>query len=178
VSVASPARACSHLTRHRGSNAGHIGRSSFSGDYRLRPAPFGDFRLLPVRDLRGMERSRRSLCQIHMLICSAFTGATGLEPATSGVTGRSWRLRAERGSAGIPAVTKAFRPWRCGDSRVLAGASGAQRPLSGRENLGSAEHGASSSWDERRYMRERPLPRPNRERNGCRGGSATAPGLV
>jgi hypothetical protein len=29
------------------------------------------------------------------------TGATGLEPATSGVTGRSWRLRVERGYAWI-----------------------------------------------------------------------------
>ncbi len=34
-----------------------------------------------------MKRSRRSLCQIHILICRTFTGATGLEPATSGVTG-------------------------------------------------------------------------------------------
>jgi hypothetical protein len=40
------------------------------------------------RDLRGMKRSRRSLCQIHLRICRDLTGATGLEPATSGVTGR------------------------------------------------------------------------------------------
>ena len=31
------------------------------------------------------EMSRRSICQIHMTICRAFTGATGLEPANSGV---------------------------------------------------------------------------------------------
>jgi hypothetical protein len=68
--------------------AGLPGRSSFSGDYRLRPASCGDFRPNPARDLRGMERSRRSICQIHMPICRDFTGATGLEPATSGVTGR------------------------------------------------------------------------------------------
>jgi hypothetical protein len=53
-----------------------------------------------------------------------FTGATGLEPATSGVTGRSWRLRAERGSAGITGESRSFRLWGCGDSRVRTGASG------------------------------------------------------
>src|SRR5439155_4821545 len=57
-------------------------------DSRPPPAPCGDFRPILVRELRGMERSRRSLCQTHLLICRAFTGATGLEPATSGVTGR------------------------------------------------------------------------------------------
>ncbi len=31
------------------------------------------------------------------VICRYFTGATGLEPATSGVTGRSWHFRVERG---------------------------------------------------------------------------------
>jgi hypothetical protein len=36
--------------------------------------------------------------QQKLPICGMFSaGATGLEPATSGVTGRSWRLRAERG---------------------------------------------------------------------------------
>ena len=69
--------------------SGHIGRSSFSGEYRLRSAPCGDFRLIPVRDLRGTQRSRRSLRQRHNLICRSFTGATGLEPATSGVTNRA-----------------------------------------------------------------------------------------
>jgi hypothetical protein len=51
-----------------------------------------------------------------------FTGATGLKPATSGVTGRSWRLRADWGRAGIPGASWPFRPCRCGDCRVLAGA--------------------------------------------------------
>src|SRR5436190_15094014 len=77
--------------------SGHLGRSSLSGDKRLLPAACGDFRLILARDLRGMKRSRRSLCQIHLLICRTLTGATGLEPATSGVTGRSSRFRAERG---------------------------------------------------------------------------------
>jgi SAM-dependent methyltransferase len=52
------------------------------------------------------------------------TGATGLEPATSGVTGRSWRFRGGRGSAGIPPASRAFRPRPCGDWRVRAGTSG------------------------------------------------------
>ncbi len=93
---------------------GHSGLRRFSREttsglssraFRLRglPALTRVHRLLLARDLRGMQRSRRSLCQIHMLIYRTFTGATGLETATSGVTGRSWRLRAERGSAGIPA---------------------------------------------------------------------------
>jgi hypothetical protein len=42
--------------------SGHLGRSSFCGDYRLEPAYCGDFRLIPARDLRGVKRSRRSLC--------------------------------------------------------------------------------------------------------------------
>ena len=37
--------------------SGCFGRSSFSGDYRLRPAPCGDFRLILVRDLRGMKEA-------------------------------------------------------------------------------------------------------------------------
>jgi hypothetical protein len=52
------------------------------------------------------------------------TGATGLEPATSGVTGRSWCFRVERGSAGIPTVSRASRAPPCGDSRAWAGARG------------------------------------------------------
>jgi hypothetical protein len=75
-----------------------------------------------VRDERvtGWEaggRLRQSRQQ-NMPICRMFsTGATGLEPATSGVTGRSWRFRAERGQAGTPAVSRVFRPRLCGDSR-------------------------------------------------------------
>jgi hypothetical protein len=45
------------------------------------------------------QREPSLFCQRNGLICRAVreTGATGLEPATSGVTGRSWRVRAERG---------------------------------------------------------------------------------
>jgi hypothetical protein len=36
--------------------SGHLGRSSFSGDYRLGAAPCGDFRPILARDLRGMQK--------------------------------------------------------------------------------------------------------------------------
>jgi hypothetical protein len=72
-------------------------------------------------------------------ICRTFTGATGLEPATSGVTGRSWRFRAERESAGIPGESRAFRPERCGDSRVRAGISG--RLVQDERGMRSCRHG-------------------------------------
>jgi len=40
----------------------------------------------------------RAKTDTKRVICRMFsTGATGLEPATSGVTGRSWWFRAERG---------------------------------------------------------------------------------
>jgi hypothetical protein len=69
-------------------------------------------------------RSRPSWQQ-NMLIYRMFSaGATGLEPATSGVTGRSWRFRVERGSAGIPVNRRALRPCGCGDSREPTGPSG------------------------------------------------------
>jgi hypothetical protein len=55
-------------------------------------------------------------------------GATGLEPATSGVTGRSWLLRAERGQAGIPGNSRTFKRWPCGDRRVRAGVPGRLLP--------------------------------------------------
>src|SRR5947209_13051967 len=51
-------------------------------------------------------------------------GATGLEPATSGVTGRSWSRRSGRGSAGITGASRAFQPPPCGVRRAPAGASG------------------------------------------------------
>jgi release factor glutamine methyltransferase len=49
--------------------------------------------------LRGevLVASRDRLDALTTRIRMDETGATGLEPATSGVTGRSWRLRAERG---------------------------------------------------------------------------------
>jgi hypothetical protein len=69
--------------------------------------------------------ARASTCNRNAYL-QAFpeTGATGLEPATSGVTDRSWRLRSERRLAGIPDLSRAFRLCRCGDLRVPPGASG------------------------------------------------------
>ena len=71
-----------------------------------------------------METHRRSLAPkwaTNTAICSESTGATGLEPATSGVTGRSWSLRARRELAGISAMSGTFCLVACGDRRVPAG---------------------------------------------------------
>jgi hypothetical protein len=76
--TASPARGLS--------TAGCGGRSFFSGDYRLGPAPCGDLRLILARDLRGMKKTPAVDMSKTYTICRTFTGATGLEPATSGVT--------------------------------------------------------------------------------------------
>ena len=54
-------------------------------------------------------RERRRLQELRE------TGATGLEPATSGVTGRSWCLRAERELAGISGMGRTFRQLPYGD---------------------------------------------------------------
>ena len=52
------------------------------------------------------------------------TGATGLEPATSGVTGRFSSFRVDREFAEFSAKSRPFRPVSRGDRRVLAGAPG------------------------------------------------------
>jgi hypothetical protein len=58
-----------------------------------------------LRDQRGTRRKPAVDCAnqaTKMPLCRMFsTGATGLEPATSGVTGRSWRFRAQRRWLGI-----------------------------------------------------------------------------
>jgi hypothetical protein len=64
-----------------------LGRSSFCGDCRLRPAPCRDFRPILLRDLRDEEKPAVVMSNTYRVICRTFTGATGLEPATSGVTG-------------------------------------------------------------------------------------------
>ena len=56
--------------------SGYVSRSSFSGDYRRPAAPCGDFGLIPVRDLRGMKRSRRFLCQ-YISNLQGFYGSDG-----------------------------------------------------------------------------------------------------
>jgi hypothetical protein len=98
--------------------SGLVGRPSSCGDYRLQPAPGGDSRPVLVRDLCGMREKPAVERRQKIAICSYFYGATGLEPATSGVTGRSWRFRLERGLAGIRGLSRAFRWRRCGDRRV------------------------------------------------------------
>ncbi len=84
--------------------------------------------------LRAHSRDGRKaggrLClswQQNMRVCRSFTGATGLEPATSGVTGRSRRCGAERGYAGF--VRKGQTFFACcaglpGHLRVLPAPSG------------------------------------------------------
>jgi hypothetical protein len=50
-----------------------------------------------------MRRKALMMLALYVVVArgyATFTGATGLEPATSGVTGRSWRFRFERGQAG------------------------------------------------------------------------------
>jgi hypothetical protein len=87
---------------------------------------------IPVRDLRRIKTSRQSFAPNSATehpICRNFTGATGLEPAASGMTGRSWRLRAERGSAGIPQDEQGFPTPAL---RGLAGTGGSfRRPPAG-----------------------------------------------
>jgi hypothetical protein len=83
--------------------------SSFTDGKLAFPSPFhrrnlGNRIVEPKFASSVLSRSATvSMCPIPLpdqttqtAICSDFTGATGLEPATSGVTGRSRRLRAER----------------------------------------------------------------------------------
>ena len=68
-------------------DARRAGRSSPLREF---AAPVGSDRLLTARDERGMETAggRFSLLAPKKIPdCREFTGATGLEPATSGVTG-------------------------------------------------------------------------------------------
>ena len=91
-----------------------------------------------------------------MLICRDFTGATGLEPATSGVTGRSWSFRGEREWAGICGLSRTLRHVACGDYQMPAGASGeilrdvcGMRPLSHLATHGSIDHAVLDSTSPR-----------------------------
>jgi hypothetical protein len=91
------------------------------------PAPAGYLRGFPCGMRAGSAEAGGRLRpdrQQKMLICREFTGATGLEPATSGVTGRSWWFRDGREFAGITAESRAFWPWL---SRELPGSGGSFR---------------------------------------------------
>jgi hypothetical protein len=66
------------------------------GDLRRSLLRGGDLRgAIPARDMCGIDGKPAVYPAKNMPICRYLTGATGLEPATSGVTGRSWRNRAE-----------------------------------------------------------------------------------
>jgi hypothetical protein len=69
-------------------------------------------------------KNRRSSGDQKCRFPGTLAGATGLEPATSGVTGRAWWFRAAREHAGIWGVSRAFTHRQCGDWRVPAAASG------------------------------------------------------
>ena len=79
-------------------------------------------------------------------ICRDFTGATGLEPATSGVTGRSWWFRGERERAGISRHEQDFSP---PGLRGLPGTCGSFR----RPPAGSARDGTLSELATRGALR-------------------------
>jgi hypothetical protein len=108
----------------RQSTAGRSGRSSFSGDYRLRRLLAPILSRMSARDLRGMKRSRRALLKYICRFAELLRERRGSNPATSGVTGRSWRFRAKRGWAGISGTSRPFSPARRGDLRVPAGIFG------------------------------------------------------
>jgi hypothetical protein len=104
---------------------GSAGRPT-CGASRRSPLLSGIPRVSLVRDERGMERKQAVYCAKNISICRTSAGATGLEPATSGVTGRSWCFRPERGSAGIPGASKLSNPDAagiCGCRRELPAAS-------------------------------------------------------
>jgi hypothetical protein len=90
----------------------------------------------------GRQRRRR---QQNNAFCRSFTGAAGLEPATSGVTDRSWWFRDGRDFAGISGESRAFRPWLCGACQAAAGASGELlRDLCGMCSLSRGNHSTAS----------------------------------
>jgi hypothetical protein len=53
-----------------------------------------------------MKRSRRLLCQYIYGFAGILTGATGLEPATSGVTGHFEGRHVDDGRHGIALLTR------------------------------------------------------------------------
>ena len=84
----------------------------------------------------------RPIRQQKMLICRMFsTEATGLEPATSGVTGRAWRFRAERPYAGMSGMSRGFPTRRCGDCRTRRGLAGSS------EGCAVATKGNTAGWE-------------------------------
>ena len=142
------------------------------GDYRRCTASCRNLRRFACgicagwREAGGRLRQAR---QQNMLIYRYFTGATGLEPATSGVTGRSWRFRAERGQAGIPGHSRDFRP-------DVAGIGGCRRELPGAScgisagcGVAQSANGAGCARDAMRRLRVEGVARAYvRARGGTR----------
>src|SRR6266480_490647 len=67
--------------------SGWFGRSSFSGDYRLRPAPLRRFQADSRAGSARGEKKPADIMSNTYANLQDFTGATALEHATSGVTG-------------------------------------------------------------------------------------------
>jgi hypothetical protein len=86
---------------------------------------------IPVRDECGMTRNPRSVASMmteKIEICREFTGATGLEPATSGATGRIRPRGLTRANRGFGVRAGLFLRRRSG----IAGTSrGFRRPPAG-----------------------------------------------
>jgi hypothetical protein len=102
--------------------AGHTGRSSTLREFaRKNRLPSAMACGICAGSLEAGGRVRQDR-QHNRAFCRYFTGATGLEPATSGVTGRSWRLLAEREWAGIPDASGSL-------ARCLAGITGRGRGI-------------------------------------------------
>jgi hypothetical protein len=107
------------------------------------PASGGPGRLFRCGIYAGWKEAGGRLCptrQQKSRFCRDFTGVPALEPATSGVTGRSWRFRLERGLAGIPAVSRGLPTVAL---RGFAGLGGSFRraPAGYVRDTGAAESG-------------------------------------
>jgi hypothetical protein len=90
------------------------------GDHRLRAVSCGDFRPTRVRDLGGMDcglRASMDNANAHLQALRE-TGATGLEPATSGVTGRYRATGYDQLRPGITGHSRQFFDRRTGSDRL------------------------------------------------------------
>jgi hypothetical protein len=119
-----PATARRSRATHDRARDGSRDESPARAESTCKPGRFHVSRGMCARCVKTGGRLRLTRQQ-KMPICRAFrTGATGLEPATSGVTGRSCRCRAHADWAGICGESRTFHPLSCGEWRARAGASG------------------------------------------------------
>jgi hypothetical protein len=90
----------------------------------MRSCPtFEGFEPACARSCVSHVRSRCLTKQRTMLFCRAFTGATGLEPATSGVTGRDGATGHSRLRPGISSYSRHFASERTGCDRLRPAAT-------------------------------------------------------